>query len=274
MKRVHLLGNLGEKFGPLWRANCSTVSEALRLIECQCPDFKKYLIDTVEEGTNFSVRTGEELLETGEELYMNITEDDIYITEVPVGSGGWGKILVGALLVIAAVLVVMFPILLTGLGPAFAGGVTTAGVTTIGLGWAGTMLVTTIASIGLNLIMAGVNELLMPKPEKGKQGGAFFSGAVNTVKQGQPVPVLYGELIVGGAPISVSYTKSKIATTGYVYTDAQPGPMPAGATSTSNPYATDPQNYSENYIGNIDALINPKLIEESLSNFQFGISYW
>ena len=269
MKRVHLLGNLGEKFGPLWRANCSTVSEALRLIECQCPDFKKYLIDTVEEGTNFSVRTGEELLETGEELYMNVTEDDVYITEVPVGSGGWGKILVGAILIVAAIALTFAfgPGGGATLGQAFAYIGTTYGV-------AAQVGIVMLASIGLNLIMAGVNELLMPKPDKGKQGGAFFSGPVNTVKQGQPVPVLYGELIVGGAPISVSYTKSKIATTGYVYTDAQPGPMPAGATSTSNPYATDPQNYSENYIGNIDALINPKLIEESLSNFQFGISYW
>jgi predicted phage tail protein len=267
MKRIHLLGNLGEKFGPLWRANCSTISEALRLIECQCPDFKKYLIDIVEQGTNFAVRTGEELLETGEELFMNVTEDDVYITEVPVGSGGWGKILVGALLVVAAVVAVMFPVLLPAFMTATTGGV-------LGLSAVGSAIVFGVASIGLNLIMAGVNELLMPKPDKGKQGGAFFSGAINTVKQGQPVPVLYGELIVGGAPISVSYTKSKIATTGYVYTDATAGPAPAGTTSTSNPYATDPQNYSENYIGNIDALINLELIEESLSNFQFGISYW
>lgn len=265
MKRIHLLGNLGEKFGPLWRANCSTVSEALRLIECQCPDFKKYLIDAVEEGTNFAVRTGEELLETGEELYMNVTEDDVYITEVPVGSGGWGKIIVGAILVIAAI-----AITIASGGTALPALLATGGALTT----FGTVVVATLASIGLNLILAGVNELLMPKPDKGKQGGAFFSGAINTVKQGQPVPVLYGELIVGGAPISVSYTKSKIATTGYVYTDAQPGPAPAGTTSTSNPYATDPQNYSQNYIGNIDALINLELIEESLSSFQFGISYW
>jgi predicted phage tail protein len=262
MKRVHLLGTLGEKFGPLWRANCSTVSECLRLIECQCPDFKKYLIEIVEEGTNFAVRTGQELLETGEELFMNVNEDDIYISEVPVGSGGWGKIIVGALLIVGAIAIT----LATGGGGAAGLG---AAFTKVGVtyGVYAQIGIIMLASIGLNLIMAGVNELLMPKPDKGKAGGAFFSGPVNTIKQGQPVPVLYGELIVGGSPISVSYTKSKIASRGYVYTDATAGPAAAGASTTSNPYASDPQNYSTNYVGNIDSLINPDLIRESLANF-------
>lgn len=255
MKRVHLLGTLGEKFGPLWRANCSTVSECLRLIECQSPDFKKYLIQTVEEGTNFAVRTGQELLETGEELFMNVNEDDIYISEVPVGSGGWGKIIVGAILIVAAIVLMMTP------------GGQAAGLTLAKFGAA------VLGSIGLNLIMAGVNELLMPKPDKGKQGGAFFSGPINTVKQGQAVPVLYGELIVGGAPISVSYTKSRTATTGYVNSDATPEAPPAGATTTSNPYTPNPEQYGQNYVGNIDSLPNLELLEESLVNFNFNISF-
>jgi len=255
MKRVHLLGNLGEKFGPLWRANCSTVSEALRLIECQCPDFKRYLIEVVEQGTNFAVRTGKELLETGEELHMNILEDDIYITEVPAGSGGWGKIIVGAILIVVGILLMLTP-------GGQAEGVTLA---KIGAGIA--------FSIGLNLVMAGVNELLMPKPDKGKQGGAFFSGPINTIKQGQPVPLLYGELIVGGAPISVSYTKSRTATTGYVASNATAGPAPAGTTSTSNQYTANPQEYAGNYSGDIDSLPNLDLIRESLTNFNFNISF-
>jgi predicted phage tail protein len=262
MKRIHLLGNLGEKFGPLWRAKCSTVSEALRLIECQCPDFKKYLIDAVEEGTNFAVRTGKELLETGEELYMNVTEDDVYITEVPVGSGGWGKIIVGAILVIAAIAITL------ALGPAGA----TLGQAFAQLGTFQAIGVMTLGSIGLNLIMAGVNELLMPKPDKGKQGGAFFSGPINTIKQGQPVPLLYGELIVGGAPISVAYTKSRTATTGYVYSDATAGPAPAGTTSTSNPYTPNPQEYAGDYRGDFDALSNPQVIIDSLTNYTYTLS--
>lgn len=225
IRKVHLLGNLGEKFGPVWNVHCTTVSECLRLIECQADGFKKYLVDIANQGTNFAVRTGEELIGTGEELYMNVNAEDVYITEVPAGAGGWGKIIVGALIIVAAIAIV-FATGGTALSAAAAAGqmVGTGFAATMSAGWAalGNMAlaqiaVMTLASIGLNLVMAGVNELMMPKPDKGKSAGAFFSGPVNTIKQGQPVPLLYGELIVGGAPISVSFTKSKITSTGYVY---------------------------------------------------------
>jgi hypothetical protein len=74
---------------------------------------------------------------------------------------------------------------------------------------------------GLSLFMQGVNELLMPKPDKNKDKNAVFSGPVNNVKQGQPVPLLYGELIVGGAPISATFTKTKITSTGIAYNSAR-----------------------------------------------------
>ena len=213
IRKVHLLGNLGEKFGSVWNVHCTTVSECLRLIECQTDGFKKYLVDIANQGTNFAVRTGEELIGTGEELYMNVNAEDVYITEVPAGAGGWGKIIVGALFIVAAI----FAPWALGLTSTVTTAVGTSVSVTMGLSFAGQVAAMTLASIGLNLIMAGVNELLAPKPEKGKSAGAFFSGPVNTIKQGQPVPLLYGELIVGGAPISVSFTKSKITSTGYVY---------------------------------------------------------
>lgn len=213
IRKVHLLGNLGEKFGPVWNVHCTTVSECLRLIECQADGFKKYLVDIANQGTNFAVRTGEELIGTGEELYMNVNAEDVYITEVPAGAGGLGKIIVGAAFLVAAIFAPWALGLTTTVTTASAGAVSV----TMSLSFAGQVAAMTLASIGLNLIMAGVNELMMPKPSKGKSAGAFFSGPVNTIKQGQPVPLLYGELIVGGAPISVSFTKSKITSTGYVY---------------------------------------------------------
>jgi len=218
IRKVHLLGNLGEKFGPVWNVHCTTVSECLRLIECQADGFKKYLVDITNQGTNFAVRTGQELLETGDELYMNVNAKDVYITEVPAGAGGWGKIIVGALLVIAAVALAYVggvAALAAAGGQAAVAGASFGAI--VSAGFSGSIALVALASIGLNLIMAGVNELMMPKPDKGKSAGAFFSGPVNTIKQGQPVPILYGELIVGGAPISVSFTKSKITSTGYVY---------------------------------------------------------
>lgn len=246
IRKVHLMGNLGEKFGPVWNVHCTTVSECLRLIECQTENFRKYLIDIVNEGTNFAVRTGEELIDSGEELFMNINAEDVYITEVPAGSGGWGKIIVGALLIVAAVALTF------ALGP---GGGASLATAFQSLSTLQTFAVVTLASIGLNLVMAGVNELLMPKPEKGKPGGAIFNGPVNTIKQGQPVPLLYGELIIGGAPISVSYTKNAPTSRGISYLEligssltgdgaaglgGVVGPIPTGATTTSTTTSTQP----------------------------------
>lgn len=258
IRKVHLMGNLGEKFGSVWNVHCTTVSECLRLIECQTDNFRKYLIDIVNQGTNFSVRTGKELLETGEQLFMNVNEEDIYITEVPSGSGGWGKVIVGALLIIAAILIYIY-----------VPGATAEGFT---LAKAGMYM---IASIGISLVNAGVAELLMPKPPKDKPGGAIFNGPINTLKQGQPVPLLYGELIIGGAPISVSYTKNAPSSRGIAYLEliggsftgdataglgGIPATLPTGATTTSSTTSTQP-GASFDAIQEIDAGTRAQIAE-------------
>ena len=62
-------------------------------------------------------------------------------------------------------------------------------------------------TVGTNLALAGVSQLLAPGPETEEQQeeGYLFNGPVNNIAQGLPVPVCYGELMVGGSPISVSF---------------------------------------------------------------------
>ena len=62
-------------------------------------------------------------------------------------------------------------------------------------------------TVGVNLALAGVSQLLAPGPETEDQQeeGYLFNGPVNNIAQGLPVPVCYGELMVGGSPISVSF---------------------------------------------------------------------
>ena len=90
-------------------------------------------------------------------------------------------------------------------------------------------------SIAINLGMAGITQLLAPGPESDgdKNDSYLFSGPSNNGKQGLPVPILYGELIVGGMPISSFYSNSPFrssfrnfealggtpGTEGQVYTD-------------------------------------------------------
>ena len=70
--------------------------------------------------------------------------------------------------------------------------------------------ITTIAAgIGWSLVLGGVAQLLFKPPElqnsdrTENQPSFAFNGAVNTVAQGNPVPVGYGRLIVGSQVISL-----------------------------------------------------------------------
>ena len=57
---------------------------------------------------------------------------------------------------------------------------------------------------GIGLMLGGVAGLLMPTPKLGQndpdgnKANYGFGGAVTTVAQGNPVPILYGERDVGG----------------------------------------------------------------------------
>ena len=58
------------------------------------------------------------------------------------------------------------------------------------------------------MALGGVANLLMPTPtvdaanEDGNKPNNGFGGAVTTVAQGNPVPILYGERKVGGFVVS------------------------------------------------------------------------
>jgi predicted phage tail protein len=227
MKTVHLMGTLGKKFGYEWKADCNSIAEIFQLIDCQTEGFKKYIVDCMDTNTNFSIRTGKDLIEYPEELTLNIHENDIYITDVPAGGAGWGKILAAA-----AIIAVMW---WNPGGWAAAGGVAEVGApfaAGIGMNVVGQIAF----AVAINLAISGVNELLMPSPSKDNaKQGYYFSGPVNTIKQGQPVPVLYGELIVGGAPISVTYTKRSITSSGFIYNSASTDQGDFDAISELNP---------------------------------------
>lgn len=61
-----------------------------------------------------------------------------------------------------------------------------------------------LVSAGAGLMIGGAASLLMPTPELGNQdedgnrANYGFGGAVTTVAQGNPVPMLYGERYIGG----------------------------------------------------------------------------
>jgi len=64
-----------------------------------------------------------------------------------------------------------------------------------------------LGGLGASLVLGGISQLLtpMPKPQTiddAKIESYSFSGIVNTSRQGVPVPIVYGEILVGSVLIS------------------------------------------------------------------------
>ena len=198
MQTVYLEGNLA-KFGSKWETSCNTIGEILRLIECQTPGFRKHLIDAHEAGIEYQIKRGEELLDE-DELLLNLNDEDIVITELPAGADGVKKIFAAIVLVVLAF--------------------TIPGGLTFGAGFASSIgfnVGTALLLAGTSLAMMGISEMMMPDPSvDGMENNRnyLFSGPSNAVTQGQAVPLAYGELIVGGAPISLSYSRTPIIVDG------------------------------------------------------------
>ena len=121
------------------------------------------------------------------EFGLDNINGDMHIALMPSGSKrGWGKVIIGAILVALAYYYG---------GPA-------AGAE---MSWKVSM----VMSFGINLMLAGVTELTTkaPKHNKDEEKG-LFNGPESTLIQGTPVPIAYGKLLIGGKPISVNFKPS------------------------------------------------------------------
>src|SRR6056300_21443 len=184
-RNIYLKGKMGKLFGEHWKLNASTVREAMNGIDVQREGkLKQYLIDCTEIGIEFTVQRGEDFLEY-DNLQMELGNDDIIITPLPVGAGktaGRIKAIIGIALIVIGVLSLMSgnPILAVG-------------------AWY-------LIGAGALLASIGIVEMLTPDTPSNSKDGYLFNGPENSVKQGIPVPLCYGELIVGGAPINFGFT--------------------------------------------------------------------
>ena len=213
MQTVYLNGDIA-KFGAVWQTNCRNIRDIFKLIECQTPGFRKYLIEATDADVSYEIKRGEEIIEGFDELFLSLKDEDIIVTEVPSGSKTGGAKLIGALILTASLLVDQSGTLGTILSTTIVGEMTVA---------------TVVASLAVSLALQGTAQLLAPGPEVDaaeENKGYLFSGAVNNVVQGMPVPLAYGELVVGGAPISVNYDTKPIKFGTYTNTQSDDGKIP------------------------------------------------
>ena len=195
MQRVYLNGSIAQ-YGEVWETDCTNIRDIFKLIDCQTPGFRNYLVEAANAGVGYEIQRAGEFLETEEELLLSLNNEDIIITEVPAGSKSGGQKILAAIAIIAVLVI-------TG-GTAAGGGSAYLAAFKTGT-MTGFQLTATLVAV--NLAIGGITQLLAPGPEtdEATPESYLFNGPSNNIAQGLPVPVAYGELIVGGAPISFSY---------------------------------------------------------------------
>ncbi len=76
------------------------------------------------------------------------------------------------------------------------------------LGKAGKLLGYTAMALGTSLGLRTIGEMMLPDAKDPEDDSHLFGGPLNTTTQGGAVPILYGEMMVGGHIINSSYTSS------------------------------------------------------------------
>lgn len=237
MTQVKLLGELGERYGTDWTSGHKSVRDILKLIDCQTEGFKEYLAECHEKGIQFTIQDGDEFMEADlNEMALNNLKDTVIITPIPAGSGKGMKKLIAGLLLIAAFFFIpgLGGLMIEGTalsGSALAGGVTAVGTSSTLLvgGSAGMSAASALAAgaslstlgsmvlmLGTNLALVGLAEMQMPDPGEMTSDPSFlFNGANSNIEQGQPVPVLYGTMKIGGTPLSQGFKAGELKNTVY-----------------------------------------------------------
>jgi len=241
MRKIYLEGQLGEKFGSEWNLAVNSPAEALTAIMAQRPGMRQYLAST--EGVQgYEILVDNESIDMQEELVLQNPNMQQSYSFVPVigGSKSSGLMMVLGVTLLAATgglagfgftgfmggggaIGVAGEATLLSAGTAAhtaalgAGHITAAGIVTTqgavagtlaGMGTSAALATQGLGYLGTALMLGGAAMMLAPDVPDGtsaeKAENYLFSGPVNTVKQGQAIPLVYGRAIVGSKTISAS----------------------------------------------------------------------
>jgi len=191
LRTIRLYGRLGATFGRVHRFVCNDTAGAIRALCQMVPGFQAALYESKDKGIAYACFIGRQNI--GEDmLNAPVGNDDIRIAPVIQGSGrgGFFQVILGAALIGAAFLT---------------GGVTLVG----GALKAGSLLGGMVFGMGVSMVLGGVSQLLTKQPQgltgvdSPDNGASYsFNGPVNVTAQGNPVPLLYGEMTVGSVTVS------------------------------------------------------------------------
>ena len=198
LRKVKLYGQLAEFVGHKeFDVKVDSVAQAVSFLIHNFAGLEAYMSPKY-----YQVKVGNDDIDK-DELNYPVGQQDIHFIPVISGAGrGFGKILLGALLITGAIMS----------GGGF-GALQIFGGEGLKLGFLGNMAM----NLGVGLTIMGVSEMLFPLPEPQKfnseedpQLSFNFSGVQNTSRAGTPVPIVYGEIITGSVVISAAIDTNQV----------------------------------------------------------------
>ena len=186
VKTIRLYGVLGTTFGRVHRLAVDSPQEAIKALCTVIPGLQKFILESKERGLTYAIFEGRRNL-SKDDLPLAANGNDIRIAPVIIGSkkaGIFQTILGAVLVVVGAVMTYM------------SGGVASP-------------LAAGMMMSGASMMLGGVIQMLSPmqgglasRQDPDNKPSYAFGGPVNTIAQGNPVPILYGKRRIGGAIIS------------------------------------------------------------------------
>jgi predicted phage tail protein len=181
LRKIKLYGKLAKFIGKrVLHADVATAAEAVRFLVTNWPALEQHMADQHYRVSISSYDLAED------ELHDPAGSQDIKIVPVVAGAGAVGRIIAGVALIALSFVI--------------------PGAWAI----AGVALSSVAFGIGASLVLGGVAQLLTPVPkiptgangEQDPRKSYSFSGIQQTSRQGVPVPIIYGETLVGSVVVS------------------------------------------------------------------------
>ena len=171
LKTIKLYGVLGKKFGKEFHLAVESTREAVKALSIQVPGFEQFMLTAHEQGLAFAVFQDDENI-SEEQIDFETGAKVIKIVPKVIGAGGNGilQTILGAVMIVVGVITQQY--------------------------WA--------VGMGVGMMIGGIAQMLAPKVDTedqnqdGNRANKGFGGAVTTIAQGNPVPILYGQREVGG----------------------------------------------------------------------------
>ncbi|WLG49101.1 tail assembly protein [Pseudomonas sp. FP1742] len=187
MTRILLSGSLAKACGRehFRKLETGTSVEAFSALKHTVPGFEDFIRDSARKGQRYAIFRNRE--NVGEDRFTLSGTTEIRIVPVISGSknGGLFQTVLGVVMIVVGVVASAF-----------------------GQAWIGAPLI----QMGIAMTIGGVIQMLSPTPKspsQQEQAGTenkpsyLFNGAFNSTQQGLPVPVVYGQMLVGSSVVAV-----------------------------------------------------------------------